>query len=41
MLKAQLALPTCSAVTIQLLQNLNMVFEQEGEAGTGNRFHCH
>lgn len=40
MLKAQLALPTCSAVTIQLLQNLNVVFEEEREAGTGDCFPC-
>lgn len=40
MLKAPLAFPTCSAVTIQLLQNLNVVFEQESEAGTRDHFHC-
>lgn len=33
MLKAQLVLPTCTAGTTQLLQNLHLGFEQEG-----NRF---
>lgn len=40
MLKAQLALPACFAVTIQLLQNLNIVFQQKCEAGTRDCFHC-
>jgi len=40
-LKAQPAPSTSSAVTIQLLQNLNVVLEQKSEAEARDRLQCH